>query len=126
MGSASYKETRHDGRQSIRHDRSDRLGGTTLASGDHDKKLHDAVIDLATATLNDINILVPDGGADIDAGLAIGKFTQIGFGGGSTQALTDGICKAWMRRARENLHAAHLERWLEVEEGEGGEKRKKR
>jgi hypothetical protein len=31
-----------------------------------------------------------------------------------------------MRRARENLHAAHLERWLEVEEGEGGEKRKKR
>lgn len=86
---------------------SNRLGRTTLARGDHDKKLHDAVIDLAAATLQDVDILVTDGDADVDAGLTVGKFAQVGFGGRGTQALADGICEAGMRSPREDLHAPH-------------------
>lgn len=87
---------------------SNRLGRTTFAGGDHNEKLHDAVIDLATAALHDIDILVSHGDTNVDAGFTIGELAQVSFSGGGTQALTDSICKTWMRRAREDLHAPHL------------------
>lgn len=52
---------------------SNRLGRATLACRDHDQKLHHGVIDLAAATLYNVDILVAYRDANVDAGLTIGE-----------------------------------------------------
>ena len=86
---------------------SNRLGRTSLACRDHDQKLHHAVIDLAAATLDDVDILVPYRGVDVHAGLTIGEFTKVCFSGRRPQPFADSICEAGVRIARENLHTPH-------------------
>ena len=56
----------------------------TFAGRDHDQKLHNTVIDLAAATLDNIDILIPNRHIDIHPGLSIAEFSQVGFGGRSS------------------------------------------
>lgn len=52
---------------------SNRFGRATLACRDHNQKLHHGVIDLAAATLYNVDILVANRDANVDTGLAIGE-----------------------------------------------------
>lgn len=54
---------------------SNTLGGTSLARGDHDEHLHQAVIDIATTALNDEDILVSNRRRDTDRSLSIAEFS---------------------------------------------------
>ena len=48
-------------------DGADPLGGGDLAGVDHDEQLHEVVVDLAAAGLDDVDVLPPHGLTDFDA-----------------------------------------------------------
>ena len=93
----------------VRHDSSDGLGRSSLASSNHDKELHHTIIDLRTPTLNDEDILVSDRGADLHACLAIRKVSKLAFCGRSAQSSTNRLCQKGVGSPREYLDTAHDE-----------------
>lgn len=88
---------------------SDRLRRAPFARGDHNQQLHDTVIDLGAATLNNKDILVPNRDADIHTGFAIAEFSKFAFAGKCSKTLADRIREGRMRGAREYLNTAHSE-----------------
>lgn len=55
---------------------SDLGGRASFAGRDHDEQLHDGVVDLGTARLDDENILLPDAGQDLNRCLALERLPQ--------------------------------------------------
>lgn len=70
----------HAGVRETGDDCGDAAGGGAFAGGDEDEELHEVVVDVAAAGLNDEHILLPDGLRDFDVDLAIRELLH-GAGG---------------------------------------------
>lgn len=86
---------------------SDLVCRTALASRNHNEQLHDGVVDLGAARLDDKDILLSHAGENPDAGLAIGKLGELGVSWSHPQVRTYFAREGWARTAREDQGAAH-------------------
>ena len=59
-----------------RNNGSDPLGGTNLASRDHNAKINEVVVDVAGTGLDDVDILASDRVLDLAAAFTAGEFVQ--------------------------------------------------
>lgn len=85
----------------------DGLRRAAFTSRDHDEKLHEGIIDLVAATLNDKDILITDGSIDTDRCLAVTEFPKVALRTLGAKPLTDSIDEPWVRRAGEYLDLPH-------------------
>ena len=74
---------------------SDLAGRTSLASRDHDQKLHNRVVDLGAAGLNDEDILLTDAGKDPDARLSVRELGELSISWRHTQVFAYFAGKGW-------------------------------
>lgn len=67
----------------------DSSGASGLASAQSDEQLHEVVIDLAAAGLDDVDILVADAVSDLDSGLSIHELVKDDVGRGDAEVGAD-------------------------------------
>ena len=79
-----------------------------LAGRDHDEQLHDGVVDLGAAGLDDKHVLLPNTSEDADACFAIGELGELGVSPRHTQVVTYFVCDIRAGAAREDQGAAHV------------------
>jgi len=89
------------GREKQRHT-SNLARGTSLARRDHDEQLHDGVVDLGAAGLNDEDVFLAHAREDADACLAVGELSKLGIGRRHAEVLTYLLGKSRAAGAREN------------------------
>lgn len=90
----------------------DALSRSGMAGGDGDEKLHQVVVHLAAARLDDEDIFPTHTLSNLNAGLADGKLAEQNLGGGDTQVVADGLCELRMRAPTEDDDIAdHDGRW---------------
>lgn len=66
------------------------VGGTSLARRDHNKQLHDSVIDGRTAGLDDEDIFIANTSEDTNTGFALGKMSASLASGGVCWLMEEG------------------------------------
>lgn len=97
---------------------SDLAGRASLASRNHDEQLHDGVVDLGAAGLNDEDILLADAGEDPDARLSVGELGELSISWRHTQVFAYFAGEGRARAARKDEGAAHCEKKSVGEFGE--------
>ena len=90
---------------------------TALACRDQDQQLHDMVIDVLGAALDDVDVLVSNRDADLHRRLTVGKLLQRSRRRFDAQVLANEVAELGMRVTNENLTLSHtgwLGGWLDA------------
>ena len=90
-----------------REDGGDALGRGGFAGRDGDEKLHQVVVDLAAAGLNDEDILASDRVHDLDASLSYSELAEKDVCRRNTEVIADSLGELGVRATAQNNQIAH-------------------
>ena len=85
-----------------RQDCGDSSCACSLTCAQSDEQLHEVVIDLAAAGLNNVDVLVADTVANLDASLAISELLQLDVGGRDAEVSADALSELRVRGTAED------------------------